>query len=359
MSRKAVIADDSPVLRRIVSKVLTDAGWEVVAVEDGLAAVQAVFREQPDAAVLDVQMPRVSGYVATRLLKDDWQTRDTPLVLLTSLDAASDRYWGTQSGADRYLTKDFEAHQLVQALEELVSARLEASGGRDLRPDPVTLSDDDVLGMVCDQLDRKLFEAGVTAEVTELAATRSAGVADAVGGVFEVLDRVVDADLVGVLLLEENQALVRVGAECAQQQYGEFLHGAAASLGQQAGRAVDASALEVLLSDPYGDLVDDAEELEDPSMAGMSTFLSMPLRGVGGRLVGVLALSSATPNAFGETAMAALEVVAGPAGVVVDGARLAAARTDGASGGAGAADGPAAQVPAQPQPAEQEVPAVG
>ena len=347
MTRTAVIADDSPVLRRIVSKVLTDAGWEVVAVEDGLAAVQAVFRHQPDAAVLDVQMPRVSGYVAARLLKDDWQTREVPLVLLTSLDAASDRYWGAQSGADRYLTKDFEAHQLVEALEGLVAGRAAAAGGHDLRPDPVALSEDDVLGMVCDQLDRKLFEAGVTAEVTELAATRSAGVEDAVGGVFEVLDRVVDADLVGVLLLEENRALVSVGAETAQQQYGQFLHGAAASLAQHAGRAVDATTLQVLLSDPDGELLADADDLEDPSRAGMATFLTMPLRGVGGTLVGVLALSSATPNAFGETAMSVLQVVAAPAGVVVDGARLVAARAG------------AAPVPAQPAAAADEpVPAV-
>ena len=345
MSRTAVIADDSPVLRRIVSKVLTEAGWEVVAVEDGLAAVQAVFRHQPDAAVLDVQMPRVSGYVATRLLKDDWQTRDVPLVLLTSLDAASDRYWGAQSGAEEYLTKDFEAHQLVQALDRLVAARESATGGRDLRPDPVELSDDDVLGLVCDQLDRKLFEAGVTTDVMRLAATRWTGVEDAVGGVFEVLDRVVDADLVGVLLLEENQALVSVGAETAQEQYGQFLHRAAGSLGQQAGRAVDATTLQVLLSDPQGQLLADAEDLEDPSMAGMATFLSMPLRGVGGTLVGVLALSSATPDAFGETAMQVLDVVAAPAGVVVDGARLTAARAS------------VTPVPAQPA-SEQPVPAV-
>ena len=105
---RIVIADDSPTLRRIVSSVLTSAGHEVVQAEDGVDAVQAVFREQPDAVVMDVQMPRVSGYVATRLLKDDWQTQEIPVVLLTSLDAASDRYWGSKTGADGYLTKDFE-----------------------------------------------------------------------------------------------------------------------------------------------------------------------------------------------------------------------------------------------------------
>ena len=54
-------------------------------------------------------MPRVSGYVAARVLKDDWQTADIPVLLLTSLDAASDRYWGEHVGAEAFLTKDFEA----------------------------------------------------------------------------------------------------------------------------------------------------------------------------------------------------------------------------------------------------------
>ncbi|MBV9369734.1 MAG: response regulator, partial [Frankiales bacterium] len=74
-----VIADDSPTLRRIVSSVLGREGFDVVQAEDGVEAVQAVLRTMPDAVVLDVQMPRVSGYVAARLLKDDWQTAEIPV----------------------------------------------------------------------------------------------------------------------------------------------------------------------------------------------------------------------------------------------------------------------------------------
>ena len=125
-----VIADDSPTLRRIVTSVLTREGFEVIPAEDGVEAVQAVFRVHPDAVVLDVQMPRVSGYVAARLLKDDWQTSEIPIVLLTSLDAASDRYWGAQTGADQYLTKDFEAPELVAAVTGVIAAAEAARGGR-------------------------------------------------------------------------------------------------------------------------------------------------------------------------------------------------------------------------------------
>ena len=71
-------------------------------------------------------------------MKDDWQTADIPVILLTSLDAASDRYWGAQTGADRYFTKDFEAPQLVAAVREVIEKASASFGGREpLRADPV------------------------------------------------------------------------------------------------------------------------------------------------------------------------------------------------------------------------------
>ena len=320
-----VIADDSPTLRRIVGSVLRRDGFEVVEATDGLEAVQAVFATQPLAVVLDVQMPRVSGYVVARLLKDDWRTADLPVVLLTSLDAASDRYWGEQAGADSYLTKDFEAPELVAALEAAVGTARRARGGRDrLVPEPEELTGDDVLAMVCDLLDRKLFETLIASEVTQLAASRS-GFEQTVAGVLDVLQRVVDYDLGAVLLADAQVAYVAVAHETSAEQYHEFLAAAAETLSSDSGAPVAPEEVDARIADSRGLLVADAEDLPDPSRSAMSTYASMPLRGLGGRLVGVLALSSATANAFGETALSTLKVVAGPAAVVMDGARMAAA----------------------------------
>src|SRR3954468_1337856 len=222
-----VIADDSPTLRRIVSSVLGREGFDIVPAEDGVEAVQAVFRTMPEVVILDVQMPRVSGYVAARLLKDDWQTADIPIILLTSLDAASDRYWGLQTGADRYLTKDFEAPQLVEAVREtLAAAESPRAGQPALRPDPVEVSSDDVLSRVCDLLDRKLFETSVAAEVTSLAATTH-GFEHTVAGVLDVMKRFVGYDMATVLLLDEQACYVAVASETSQQHYVEFIEAAA------------------------------------------------------------------------------------------------------------------------------------
>ena len=309
-----VIADDSPTLRRIVTSVLTKHGYDVVAAEDGVEAVQAVFQTMPDACVFDVQMPRVSGYVAARVVKDDWMTADIPVVLLTSLDAASDRYWGSQAGADTYLSKDFEARELVDAVGRLVAARASTAVPASLRPDPVRLSVDDVLQRVCDLLDRKLFETSVQADVIALAA-RSLSFEATIEQLLGQLQRLVDYDLCGLLLPNDLAAYVGVGREASVAQYDDFLAAAAQSLGQATGVAVASDALDARLADPAG-LLD-----EDGDGAGMATYLSMPLRGRGGEVVGLLALSSAAENAFGEAALSTLRLLETPAAVVLGAAR--------------------------------------
>ncbi len=310
-----LIADDSPTLRRIVSTVLERGGYEVVTCEDGVEAVQAAFRIQPDAIILDVQMPRLSGYVAARLLKDDWQTCEIPVLLLTSLDAASDRYWGAQTGADRFLTKDFEAPQLVAAVEEVVAAADTARGGRPpLRPDPVELADDEVLARVSELLDRKLYEASVSAEVTQIAADVH-GFEETVAAVLGVLGRVVDYDLAAVCMLDDRVTYLTVAGETSQRQYTEFFGAIADAVTQVTDIPVMVHDLVPRVADPNGLLGEDDE-------GRMATFLSMPLR-AGGRIVGCLALSSATKNAFGEASLNSLRLVEQPAAVVISNARLA------------------------------------
>jgi DNA-binding response OmpR family regulator len=310
-----LIADDSPTLRRIVSSVLEREGFSVVTAEDGVSAVQVTFRAQPDAVILDVQMPRVSGYVAARLLKDDWQTAEIPVLLLTSLDAASDRYWGAQTGADRFLTKDFEAPELVATVREVIGAADDRRGGRPaLKPDPVELSDDEVLGRVSELLDRKLFEASVSAEMTGIAADVH-GFEETVAAVLGVLGRIVDYDLAAVLMLDDRSTYVTLTRETSHTHYSEFFRALADAARQVSGTAVEVQDLVPRIADPRGWLGADDE-------GRMATFLSMPLR-AGGAVVGCLALSSATKNAFGESSLNTLRLVESPAAVVINNARLA------------------------------------
>ncbi|MGN6330665.1 MAG: response regulator [Motilibacteraceae bacterium] len=313
-----LVADDSPTLRRIVSTVLEREGFRCVTAQDGVEAVQAAFGLQPDVVVMDVQMPRVSGYVAARLLKDDWQTADIPIVVLTSLDAASDRYWGLQTGADRFLTKDFEAPDLVEAVREVLRLADERRAGRPAyKPDPVDVGDDEVLARVSELLDRKLFEASVSSEVTAIAADVH-GFEETVAAVLQVLARVVDYDIAAVLLLADRATYVTLGREVSAAMYTEFFGAVAEAAGALGGAPVAVQDLVPRVADPRGWLGADDE-------GHMATFLSMPLR-VRGQVIGALALASATKNAFGESALSTLRLVESPAAVVIDSARLSGVR---------------------------------
>jgi transcriptional regulator with GAF, ATPase, and Fis domain len=192
-----------------------------------------------------------------------------------------------------------------------------------LRAEPVELSDDDVLSRVCDLLDRKLFETSVAAEVTSLAAT-ARGFEQTLAGVLEVLKRFVDYDLASVLLVEERTAYVAVAQETSQLQYSSMLNAAVDALAAVSGLSASVADLELRLADPTGLLGDEDDR-------GMATFLSMPLKGHGGHVIGLIALSSGQKNAFGETALSTLRLIDGPAALVIDNARLAGVHEPAAS----------------------------
>ncbi len=205
-------------------------------------------------------------------------------------------------------------------MTEAIAAAEVARGGRPpMRPEPLELDADDVLSRVCDLLDRKLFETSVAAEVTAIAAGAH-GFEATVGEVLGVLQRFVDNDLAAVLLVEERSAYVAIAREASETHYAQFLSAAVDALDAATGASLNVADLDLRLADPDENLGAD----EDGRMA---TFLSMPLRGHGGHVIGVLSLSSAAKNAFSETALATLRLVEDPAAIVIDNARLNVARS--------------------------------
>ena len=123
---KVLIADDSPLVLRMIEKMLSGAGCEVVAARDGLEAIEKAVAEDVQLVILDVMMPRMNGYQACRLLKTEPTTRHLPVVILTSKDQAGDRFWGLETGADYYITKDSDPHRI----QELVRNILAGEAGR-------------------------------------------------------------------------------------------------------------------------------------------------------------------------------------------------------------------------------------
>src|SRR5687768_1325758 len=150
----------------MIEKMLSGAGYDVITAHDGLEAIEKAVLEDVRLIILDVMMPRMNGYQACRLLKTDPATRDLPVVILTSRDQASDRFWGLETGADYYMTKDSEPQRIL----DLVKNVLDAEAARPRPPAPEgQRSGVDILSRVNDLLDRKLYEATILSEMGRIA----------------------------------------------------------------------------------------------------------------------------------------------------------------------------------------------
>ena len=117
-----LIADDDPDILALVSFRLERAGYEVVQARNGEEAVEVALARRPDLAVIDVMMPRIDGYEATRQLRQQEETSRMPIILLTARVQEEDIARGFDAGADDYVRKPFSPQEL--------GSRVQAALGR-------------------------------------------------------------------------------------------------------------------------------------------------------------------------------------------------------------------------------------
>jgi len=117
---KILIAEDERDIRDLVAFTLRFAGHEVVAVGNGEEAVAAARQEMPDLILMDVRMPRMTGYEACEKMKADPQLDKIPVVFLSAKGQESEIRTGMEAGADEYLLKPFAPAELTQRVGELL-----------------------------------------------------------------------------------------------------------------------------------------------------------------------------------------------------------------------------------------------
>lgn len=117
---KILICDDSPAEVRLMQTFLNKAGFTCVAIHDPTRLEQTIADEHPSLILLDVVMPQRNGFQVCRDLKGNAEFAGIPVVLVTSKNSESDRFWGKQQGADAYLGKPFNGDDLVGTVRKLV-----------------------------------------------------------------------------------------------------------------------------------------------------------------------------------------------------------------------------------------------
>ena len=118
---KIVIAEDEPDIRDLIAFTLRFAGYEVVATSNGEEAVQMASKVIPDLILMDVRMPRMTGYDACRVMKANPNLKDVPVVFLSAKGQESEIATGLEAGAEEYLLKPFAPDQLTTRVKAILS----------------------------------------------------------------------------------------------------------------------------------------------------------------------------------------------------------------------------------------------
>jgi twitching motility two-component system response regulator PilH len=119
MNNTILVADDSPTELKLVLAALGKKGYQIVTATDGDDALEQARKHQPRLAILDIIMPGKNGFQVTRQLKTDAETSSMKVLLLSSKNQDSDKFWGMKQGADEYLTKPFDEDALLAAVARL------------------------------------------------------------------------------------------------------------------------------------------------------------------------------------------------------------------------------------------------
>jgi len=115
-----LIADDSPTEVYVLQKMLESNGHEVLTAEDGEQAVTVAQEKRPDLILMDVVMPNLNGFQATRKLTKEPETAHIPIIIVSSKNQETDKMWGLRQGAKGYLGKPVDEAELMSQINDLL-----------------------------------------------------------------------------------------------------------------------------------------------------------------------------------------------------------------------------------------------
>ncbi len=119
---RILIVDDSPTEMYKLTGMLEKHGYEVLRAENGADGVALARQEKPDVVLMDIVMPGLNGFQATRQLTKDPETRGIPVIVVTTKDQETDMLWASRQGAKGYLTKPVDEDALTDKIKELLPA---------------------------------------------------------------------------------------------------------------------------------------------------------------------------------------------------------------------------------------------
>ena len=120
MPQRILVVDDDKSIVRVLRGYLEQSGYQVLTAADGETALHMLRRERPDLVILDLMMPNLDGWEVTRIVRADKGLAATPIIMLTARVEDTDKIVGLELGADDYITKPFNAREVVARVNALL-----------------------------------------------------------------------------------------------------------------------------------------------------------------------------------------------------------------------------------------------
>ena len=117
--KRILVVDDSATERHMLKDLLTKAGYDVLASENGEDAIVKARKVKPDLILMDVVMPGLNGFQATRAITREEKTKHIPVIICTTKDQETDKIWGLRQGAKDYVTKPLSEADLIEKIKAL------------------------------------------------------------------------------------------------------------------------------------------------------------------------------------------------------------------------------------------------
>ena len=118
MSKRILVVEDQEDNRQILRDLLATAGYDMIEAEDGMQAVAAASEHRPDLILMDIQLPIMDGYEATRRIKADASLRSIPIIAVTSYALSGEEKKARAAGCDDYVPKPFSPRQLLAKIRQ-------------------------------------------------------------------------------------------------------------------------------------------------------------------------------------------------------------------------------------------------
>ncbi len=314
--KSVLLADDSDLVAEMVMEALRESGYEVSRAKDGYEAIEQSYRLVPDIIIMDIDMPLLKGYQASRLLKTRRGVKDIPIIMHTANSEDKDRFWSYDSGACAFVVKDYEhIGPLIETVGKFI--RHDAPSLADIREDAKGISREYIAELLSNMLDKELFHSTVRNQLAA-AAKSLHSLSSTVLRVLELIDLVCERHVGAVILSLGREALPFVyPADCVNREMADdFLAVALEDFRGHFG-------LDSLADTFYFNTEQRADwtkiRLDKEQLC---SYFYVPLRGAGNEIIGSIHIANLRNNYFSESIVEGISSFASEAGVIIHNAML-------------------------------------